>query len=63
MSKFSDYPATAYPSIIRHMIKLAGIRLELDYDIHVAEYGANLASQKCFIEIQLLKSSNGTYQP
>ena len=63
MFKLSDYPETAYPSIIRHMIKLAGIQLELAYDIHVVEYGRSLASLKCFIEIQLLKASNGTYQP
>jgi hypothetical protein len=63
MYRFSDYPETAYPSIIRRMIELAGIHLELAYNIHVAEYGASLASQKVFIEIQLLKSSNGTYQP
>ena len=63
MYKLGDYPDTAYPSIIRRMIELAGIHLELAYDIHKAEYGTSLASQKVFIEIQLLKSSNGTYQP
>jgi hypothetical protein len=63
MYKLSDYPCHAYPSIIRRMIELAGIELELAYDLHVAEYGKNLASQKRFIELQLLKSSNGTYQP
>jgi hypothetical protein len=62
MYRLSDYPDTSYPSIIRRMIELAGIHLELAYDIHKCEYGTSLASQKCFIEIQLLKSSNGTYQ-
>jgi hypothetical protein len=61
--KLSDYPSTAYPSIIRRMIELAGIHLELSYDIHKAEHGASLASQKMFIQVQLSKSSNGTYQP
>lgn len=63
MSKFSDYHFTSYPSIIRKLIELQGIGLELEYDIYKVEYGQTIRSMQVFIEIQLLKASNGTYTP